>query len=268
MSRATSSPEPPPETTSETSSEATSVGWPVGAKEAIARWRPTSSLKNRAMAHLVAMGCKFWMTRLNQVVLVDADRFHTARATGRGVLTFSNHVGLFDDPLLIACLSGAEWKSLRWTGADALHFYGSALRAAVSNSGKCVPIIRGSGLKQPGMDFLAERLAAGEWVHLFPEGAQTRQPDALLHTPLKAGLADLIRRARPIVLPFHHRGMREVLPIGVIVPRVGHTVTVRFAESVDSAAGLADKSVAELTQWATEQLLALQAQALASPVAG
>lgn len=37
-------------------------------------------------------------------------------------------------------------------------------------NGKTLPILRGEGVSQPVMHTAAARLAAGDWVHLFPEG--------------------------------------------------------------------------------------------------
>ena len=38
-----------------------------------------------------------------------------------------------------------------------------------------LPVERGRGMDQPGMRAAEQRLAAGDWVHIFPEG--TRSPD-------------------------------------------------------------------------------------------
>ncbi|TNE87005.1 MAG: 1-acyl-sn-glycerol-3-phosphate acyltransferase [Deltaproteobacteria bacterium] len=218
---------------------------------AVDRFDPRPTPIRRGLAWMVAASSQALMRGANRVTLVDAERLDEARATGRGLLTLSNHVSLFDDPWLTACLSGPQWGSLRWIGADAINFFGSPLKAAVFNAGKCVPIVRGAGLDQPGMHFLAERLAQGEWVHFFPEGTRTRREDGAME-PLKSGFAHLVRAARPLVLPFHHQGMRDVLPVGARLPRVGREVIVRFGEAVDTDEGLADRSVEDLVAWAEE----------------
>ena len=38
-----------------------------------------------------------------------------------------------------------------------------------------LPVERGKGMEQAGMRAAESRLAAGDWVHIFPEG--TRSPD-------------------------------------------------------------------------------------------
>jgi monolysocardiolipin acyltransferase len=195
---------------------------------------------------------------MNTLVTVDEDRLADARAMDQGLLTFANHLSLFDDPLLTACLSDPDWPHVRWIAADALNFFGNPLLAAVFNAGKCVPLVRGAGVNQPGMAFLTERLTRGDWVHIFPEGGRSRDPAGQLRLPLKTGLATLIKASQPVVLPFYHRGMQHVLPIGSALPRTGQRVTLRFGEVEDSSAGLADRSVKDITDWATARLLDLQ----------
>ena len=37
-------------------------------------------------------------------------------------------------------------------------------------SGKTLPVVRGGGLDQPVMRVVASEVAAGRWLHVFPEG--------------------------------------------------------------------------------------------------
>lgn len=191
---------------------------------------------------------------LNDVHFEGVERFQEARDTGRGLLTFSNHVSLFDDPWLTSCFSPTRVADTRWIAADALNFFGDTLRAAVFNTGRAVPIARGVGVQQPGMAFLRDRLVDGDWVHVFPEGGRTRDPQAALRRPFKQGMAHLIQQASPLVLPFRHRGMQQILPVGAYRPRTGKRVDVRFGEVHDSATGLATRDVEAVTRWAEETL--------------
>ncbi|MFT4624748.1 MAG: monolysocardiolipin acyltransferase [Myxococcota bacterium] len=221
----------------------------------------------RRAATLVVTGTsRLLMQGLNRVKLVDPHHLHAARRLqrpGHGLLTASNHVGLFDDPLLLACFAEPDWAQLRWVAADAVNFFGSPGMALFSSTGKAVPVVRGAGVDQPGMAFLAERLRQGDWVHVFPEGGRSRDAQGRLRRPLKTGLAYLVAAARPLLLTFHHRGMHDVLPIGARLPRVGNTVTVRFAAAVDTDAGLADQGSDAIMRHVETSLLALEAEAFA-----
>lgn len=227
---------------------------------AVKRFDPTPSFLRDRAAEAVACVSRAVMTLGNRIDVIGLERLHAALADHRGLLTFSNHVSLFDDPLITACLVPPAWGRLRWIAADAINFFDTPLKAAIFNAGKAVPIIRGGGIDQPGMHFLAQRLTAGEWVHVFPEGGRTRDPLARLRQPLKPGMAHLIRATRPLVLPFHHIGMEHVLPIGARSPRFGHRVTVQIGEVNPLEQDLAGQSIDAITQWAAEQLLSLKAR--------
>jgi monolysocardiolipin acyltransferase len=154
-----------------------------------------------------------------------------SRSDGRGLLSFSNHVSLFDDPLLISNLGIAKFDDIRWVAADHKNFFGNNLKGLIYSGGKCVPIIRGMGLEQPGFEFLIERLKCGDWVHIFPEGGRSREQESHLQLPLKIGIGKLIYETNPVIVPFYHYGMHDVLPIGSIWPRREKYITVRFGKS-------------------------------------
>lgn len=258
----------PAETAPPAPAPARAQAWTPRAQAAVARFDSTPSPFKQLTAHLLTAASRLVMRGFNRVrvhdgAVLDATRV-AAREAGRGLLTFSNHVSLFDDPFVTTCVMSAHWPTARWIAADAVNFFGNAVLAKIFSAVKCVPVVRGAGLDQPGMEFLATRLEAGEWVHVFPEGGRTRDPAARLRRPFKPGMALLVQRCRPLLLPFHHHGMERVLPIGAWIPRVGNPVDLRFGQVTDSAAGLADEGLDAITAWAEAELAALEAIARAA----
>jgi monolysocardiolipin acyltransferase len=241
---------------------------------AVARWNPARRWYHPWLAAIVAGVSRFIMRRMNTLTIKGRERFEAlAHRNGRGLLTFSNHVSLFDDPLLTANFTTSSYDDLRWVASDALNFFGSGWKAWIFTAGKCVPIVRGAGVDQDGFAFLRDRLGEGAWVHIFPEGGRTRDPRALMRAPFKLGIGRLIYEARPIALPFYHYGMQDVLPVGSNRPRAGQRVQLLFGEptSCDDAflASLAAGAHEQgerarweaLAQWAYGQLRALELRA-------
>jgi len=203
-------------------------------RDAVARWRPGRRWYHPLLARLVIGISKFVMTGMNTLEIEGMERFEQLRQDrGRGLLTYSNHVSLFDDPILVSNFSLPRYEEIRWTATDALNFFGSRPKAWLFTAGKGVPIVRGAGIEQPGFHFLRDRLAEGEWVQIFPEGGRTRDPQALMSASFKAGIGRLMAEARPLVLPWYHYGMHEVLPVGAKLPRRGRTVRLVFGEPVE-----------------------------------
>ena len=226
-------------------------------KAALDRFRSERTIKRRILTPVVVITMKILMQRLNSMSTLNRAAFDEARSRGRALLTYSNHVSLFDDPWLTATFAGWSYDRIRWVAADALNFWSHPLAARFFSAGKGVPIVRGAGLNQMGMRFLEQKLAEGEWIHIFPEGGRSRNPMEL-RTPLKPGMAHMIRNTRPLVQAFHHRGMDNVRPIGGRFPKIGQKISLKFGEVVDSDEGLADGSPAEITAWAERKLLDLQ----------
>lgn len=204
-------------------------------RAAVARWRPADTCVNRALAWLVIRLSQLVMRRMNRLTIDGLERLKAVEDRGdRGLLTFSNHVSRLDDPLLVSNLGLAElpYHRMRWVSADAVKLFGSPLSAFIFSAGKCVPTVRGGGLDQPALHFLSDRLRHGAWVHIFPEGGANRDAQARLRHPFKIGIGRLIDQARPLALPFYHRGMQHVAPHGK-GPQRGHRVGVLFGEPAD-----------------------------------
>lgn len=203
-------------------------------RRAVERWRPGQRWYHPMLARSVITTSRFIMRVMNRLDIEGSEHLDAVRERGgRGLLTFSNHVSLFDDPMLTSNFVRMPYQRVRWVGADALNFFGTPFKAWLFTAGKAAPIIRGGGIEQPGMHLLRERLAAGDWVHMFPEGGRTRDPEARMMTDFKSGIGWLIADARPIALPFYHYGMHKVLPVGATRPRSGHRVRVVFGEALD-----------------------------------
>lgn len=200
-------------------------------QRAVERWKPARRWYHPALAALVIRTSQLVMRRLNTLEIEGLERFDDAmRRPGSGLLTFSNHVSMFDDPLLAANFGRSNYEEIRWVASDVINFFGSAPKAWFFTAGKCVPVVRGGGIEQDGIGFLSGRLRAGDWVHIFPEGGRTRDPRALMRPEFKPGIGRLIAEAQPIALPFYHYGMHHVLPVGSSVPRRGHSVRLVFGE--------------------------------------
>lgn len=65
---------------------------------------------------------------------------------------------------------------------------------------------------QPAIDFCIERLRAGEWVHIFPEGRVNVDKEPLRY---KWGVGRLVAACAagacaPLILPVWHEGMDQV----------------------------------------------------------
>ena len=96
-------------------------------ERALGRWRsPGDNLYNRTLAFGVIATSRFVMRVMNRLRIEGEDVFDRVECTrgARGLLSFSNHVSIFDDPLLIANFKLGPYAKIRWIAADA-NFFGS-----------------------------------------------------------------------------------------------------------------------------------------------
>ncbi|KAL6146558.1 hypothetical protein ACLB2K_057236 [Fragaria x ananassa] len=184
--------------------------------------------------------CHVFMNGLNRVQVYGLEKLHDAllrRPKDRPLITVSNHVASIDDPLVIAALLPPnvllDAKNLRWTLCASDRCFSNPVTSAFFRSVKVLPVARGEGIYQKGMDIAISKLNQGGWVHIFPEGSRSRDGGKTLGSS-KRGVGRLVLDADniPMVVPFVHSGMQDIMPIGASFPRIGKTVTVVIGDPI------------------------------------
>ncbi|OEL28509.1 hypothetical protein BAE44_0010473 [Dichanthelium oligosanthes] len=85
-----------------------------------------------------------------------------------------------------------------------------------------------------GMDMALSKLNSGGWVHIFPEGSRSRDGGKTI-APAKRGVGRLVMDADslPVVIPFVHTGMQDIMPVGKRIPRAGKRVIVVVGDPIN-----------------------------------
>lgn len=184
--------------------------------------------------------CHVFMHGFNRIQVYGAEKLHQAllqRPENKSLLTVSNHVASVDDPFVIASLLPPSIflnaHSLRWTLCATDRCFSNPATSAFFRCVKVLPVSRGDGIYQKGLDMAISKLNNGGWVHIFPEGSRSRDGGKTMGSA-KRGVGRLVLDADniPVVLPFVHTGMQEIMPIGAKFPRVGKTVTVLIGDPI------------------------------------
>jgi monolysocardiolipin acyltransferase len=184
--------------------------------------------------------CHVFMNGLNRVQVYGLEKLHDAvlhRPKDKPLVTVSNHVASMDDPLIIASLLPPrvlmDAQNLRWTLCASDRCFRNPVFSSFFRSVKVLPLARGDGIYQKGMDMAIAKLNRGGWVHIFPEGSRSRDGGKTMASS-KRGVGRLILDAdnTPMVLPFAHSGMQEIMPVGASIPRIGKTVTVVIGDPI------------------------------------
>ncbi|XP_042517256.1 tafazzin [Macadamia integrifolia] len=184
--------------------------------------------------------CHVFMHGFNHIQIYGAEKLHQAlqqRPEGKPLITVSNHVASVDDPLVIASLLPPslllDAHSLRWTLCATDRCFKNPVTSAFFRCVKVLPVSRGDGVYQKGLDMALSKLNNGGWVHIFPEGSRSRDGGKTMGSA-KRGVGRLVMDAdtMPVVVPFVHTGMQDIMPIGSSFPKIGKTVTVLIGDPI------------------------------------
>ncbi len=158
------------------------------------------SLHMQATFGRVVLGAAF----NNKLRVYHRERLTAAfeRPAQQPLITVSNHQSTIDDPALLSALipysAHTDPVLSRWGWCASELCFPTPFVSWFFRHGKILPITRGLGLHQKGFREAAEHVAAGQWMHVFPEGKCV--PLARGIGPLRWGaaklMADATRRAK------------------------------------------------------------------------
>jgi len=198
-------------------------------------WRLCSPFTVRVVGSL----SKLWLKFCASTYVYNRHRLiHEVdcREEGRSLITVSNHDSCCDDPLLFGLLNWNHILSttkMRWSlGAHNICFTKQS-HATFFGLGQVIPVVRGAGVFQRGMDLALEKLNQGKWIHIFPESKVNMDKS---YIRFKWGVGRLVHDCKhvPVILPIYHLGMDDVLPNEEpYVPRVGKKLTITVGNPLD-----------------------------------
>lgn len=192
---------------------------------------------------------------VNRHILVD---LLDSRPCHVPVITVANHTSCFDDPGLWSMTTNShaiivlKYENyfyfisgilpirhvfnidvIRWSLTAHNICFTNNMHSQFFARGKCVPVVRGGGVYQRAMDYCIQKLNEGQWVHVFPEG-RVNMDNSFIR--FKWGVGRLIAESKvmPIVVPFWHCGMDQVLPNEYPYRfQWGKQVLVNFGQPID-----------------------------------
>uniref|UniRef100_A0A914HBF8 Tafazzin n=1 Tax=Globodera rostochiensis TaxID=31243 RepID=A0A914HBF8_GLORO len=221
----------------------------------------------RSNATILAVFCLSKLVFCFNKIVVRPEQKQTflklLRDQNRPLITVCNHRCVMDDPFLWSMFTFREFLSniSRFRYILAAHdvCFTRNYHILFFSLGRCVPVVRGAGVFQQGVDYCLERLNTNGWVHIFPEGRVTRE-----RLRIKWGIGRLIAESNkpPMLLPIWVRGMEDVWTTRAPYrPRFWKTVEVSIGDPIDTTIWLDGLSFADESELGRRKRLADLVQA-------
>jgi 1-acyl-sn-glycerol-3-phosphate acyltransferase len=215
-------------------------------------WPVTSYLVTNVTVTL--FGVLFFI--LNRTTVIG--RHHVGEQPN--TLLLCNHQSMLDSFLVgMGAFYPQSWLKPRlmpWNPAAAENFYKNPILAWLADNWKCIWVREGRR-DLHALHRMTQVLPDGVMT-LFPEGTRTRDGTVGEGRP---GPGLLILATHPRVIPVAIDGMRDVLPIGSRVPRVGKRVYVSYGAPIDYSEFLKSPRTREVAQALMDRVMdAIRAQ--------
>lgn len=116
---------------------------------------------------------------LNRTRIYNIETFYELvfrRPKGTPLITVCNHDSCCDDPLVfgaalpLRAFLDVEGPTMRWSLGAREICHSNPTHSLFFRLGQVLPIDRGRGIYQPIMNDMIQKLNAGAWLHMFPEG--------------------------------------------------------------------------------------------------
>jgi len=191
------------------------------------------SLSFRIKAYIL-MGCiitpliQIFMRLLNRTRITGIENIKDLDS--KWILA-SNHLSILDDlflgPILLFPKSMRGYSYFPYHAPEERNFYKKRLISSFMRHCKSIPLIRGAGIFQPGMNRIIKSVDEGGILHIYPEGTRSRSGKIAAGKP---GIGRIVCETGAVVIPVYHQGLEGVLPIGTTIPRIGKDIRIAIGE--------------------------------------
>jgi len=214
---------------------------------------------------LVAFGCLFckknrqhmdkrigiWNHNMLNIVKTKFQVFNPYNFTftdDRAYIIMSNHLSLYDIPLIFATFPGASVRMIAKKELFSIPVFGWGIKA-----GECISIDRNNHRQAlRDLETAKQKMLSGIKIWIGPEGSRSRTGKM---GPFKKGGFKLALSAKAIIVPVAIIGSDKILPAGTFDFGVGESIQMHICQPVDTS-NYSLKELPELMQVVREQIQA------------